>query len=190
MATRRPMAPRIERITLRLLGVPALENPARWLFISGVSASCVRVIRGQRQIVEEDLHEFLLREVEDEVVFSPVGIARLAGAAPLAATALRPLDVVAANVFAVAGMDHLARAAAAVAEHRLADVAPGQVDVLALLDVADAALVDCLPDRVAHLALEAAQETLAVADRLVLAGEAPIDDLLEHRGPSLVTSSF
>ena len=53
-------------------------------------------------------------------------------------------------------------------------------DVLTLLDVANAALVDGLPHRVAELALIAAQEPLAVADRLVLPRQSPVDDLLEH----------
>ena len=134
----------------------------------------------QREVVEEDLHELFLGEVEDEVVLSLARIARLALAAAAPGSALRPLDVVAAHVLLVARMDDLARAARAMAERRLADVALGQVDVLALLDVADAALVDGLPHRVAELALIAAQEPLAVADRLVLAGEPAIDDLLQH----------
>ena len=46
IARRRPIAPRIERTTDRLLGVPSLTNPARWLFHSGVSASWVCVMRG------------------------------------------------------------------------------------------------------------------------------------------------
>ena len=47
IAMRRPIAPRIERMTLRLARRAVdFEKPARWLFISGVSASCVRVRRG------------------------------------------------------------------------------------------------------------------------------------------------
>ena len=134
----------------------------------------------QRQIVEEDLHELFLGEVEDEVVLPIAGIARLALAAAAPRAALRPLDVIAPDVLLVARMDDLARAAGAMAKRRLADVALGQVDVLALLDVADAALVDGLSHRVAQLPLIAAEKSLAVADRLVLAGEAAIDDLLEH----------
>ena len=42
MAMRRPMAPRIDRNTCRFVGVPSLVKPARWLFHSGTSASCVR----------------------------------------------------------------------------------------------------------------------------------------------------
>jgi hypothetical protein len=78
------------------------------------------------------------------------------------------------------GWTDLARTALPVAERRLADVAPRQMDVLALLDVADAASVDRTPDRVAKLLLIAAQEPFAVADGLVLARQTPIDDLLKH----------
>ena len=46
-AMRRPKAPRIERTTCRLLGVPSLVKPARWLFHSGVSASWVRIRCGR-----------------------------------------------------------------------------------------------------------------------------------------------
>ena len=77
-------------------------------------------------------------------------------------------------------MHHLARAARAVAEDRLADVLLRDADVLAALHVADAAAVDGAPHRVAHLVVMAAQEALAVADRLVLARQPAIDDLLKH----------
>ena len=43
---RRPIAPRIERTTCRLFGVPSAVKPARWLFHSGVSANCVRIMCG------------------------------------------------------------------------------------------------------------------------------------------------
>src|SRR5262249_39620959 len=59
-------------------------------------------------------------------------------------------------------------------------VALRDVDVLALLEITDAPAVDRTPHRFADLRLVATQEALAVADRLVLAGEPSIDDLLEH----------
>jgi len=139
---------------------------------------------GQGQVVEEDLHEFFLAEVEDEVVLRLTGVGGLATAAPLAAAALGPLDAVAAHVILVAGVHHLALAALAVSEHRLGDVALGDVDVLPLRHVADAAPVDRALHRLADLLLVAAQKALAVADGLVLPGESSIDDLLEHAAPS------
>jgi hypothetical protein len=66
------------------------------------------------------------------------------------------------------------------AEDGLGDVALGDVDVLALLHVADAATVDRAAHRVADLVLVAAQEALAVADRLVLAGQPSVDDVLRR----------
>jgi len=54
----------------------------------------------------------------------------------------------------------------------------GNRDVLALLDVADAAAIDGPLHRLAHLHLVAAQEALTVADGLVLASQPPVDDVL------------
>jgi hypothetical protein len=92
---------------------------------------------------------------------------------------LRAFDAVALDVFAVARVHVLAVAALGVAEDRLGDVALGQDDVLALLEVADAPAGHGLAHRVADLLAVAAQETLAVADGLVLARQASIDDLLQ-----------
>ena len=113
---------------------------------------------------------------------SPVPVVRGAAAAAAAAAALRPRGCGRPHVFLVAGMHHLAHAAGAVAEDRLGHVALGQRDVGAFLDVADAAVAHRLAHRVADLVAVAAQEALAVADRLVLARQAPVDDLVEH-GP-------
>ena len=133
---------------------------------------------GQRQVLEEDLHELFLAQAEDEVVLAFAGIAGLALAAARTAAALGPLDAVAADEVLVARMHHLADAALAVAEDRLAQVLLRDVHLLAALDVADAAPVDGALHRLAHLLLVAAQEALAVADRLVLAGRASVDDAL------------
>jgi hypothetical protein len=80
-------------------------------------------------------------------------------------------------------MHHFASPARPVAEHRLADVAARDVDVLALGDVADATPGDRALHRFADLLLVAAQEALTVADRLVLAGQPAIDDLLQGNPP-------
>jgi hypothetical protein len=116
-------------------------------------------------------------------VFALAGIAGLALAAALPATPFGPLDAVAGDVFLVAGVDHLALAALAVVEHRLGDVLLRNAHLFAALQVADAAAIDRALDRLADLVLVAAQEPLAVADRLVLAGQPPVDDLLKHRVP-------
>ena len=77
-------------------------------------------------------------------------------------------------------MHVLAVAALAVAEHRLGHIALGQRDVLALLEVADAAAADRTAHGFADLLAVAPQETLAVADGLVLARQPAVDDLLQH----------
>jgi hypothetical protein len=137
----------------------------------------------QGQVLEEDLHELLLAQAEDEIVLPFAGVAGLAAAgatAPL--TPLRALDAVTGHVLLVAGVHHLAFAAGAVVEHRLAHILLGDVHVLAALQVADAAPIDRPAHRFLDLLLVAAQETFTVADRLVLAGKPAIDDLL-HDSP-------
>ena len=57
---------------------------------------------------------------------------------------------------------------------------PADAAEIAALHVADPATVDRAPHGVPHLAVVPAQEALAVADRLVLAREPAIDDLLKH----------
>jgi hypothetical protein len=91
---------------------------------------------------------------------------------------LGPLDAVTADEVLVARVHHLADAARAMAEDRLVQVLLGDVHLLAALDIADAAPVDGPLDGLAHLLLVAAQEALAVADRLVLAGQPAINDAL------------
>jgi hypothetical protein len=95
---------------------------------------------------------------------------------------LGPFDPVAAHVVLVTRVHRFAHTALAVAEHRLGEVLLRDVDVLATLDVADAPAIDGALDRFLDLVLVAAQEALSVADRLVLAGEAPVNDLL-HSAP-------
>ena len=76
-------------------------------------------------------------------------------------------------------MHVLAVAALAVAEHRLGHIALGQRDVLALFEVADAAAADGATHGLADLLAIAPQETLAVANGLVLARKPAVDDLLQ-----------
>src|SRR6185369_218897 len=131
------------------------------------------------QVLEEDLHELFLAEVEDEIALALAAVGGLAAAAS-ALPVLRPLDAVAAHVLAVAGVHHLPRAAASVAEHRLGDVALGDLDVLALLDVAYAAPAHGAAYRVLDLVAVAPQEALAVADGFVLPRQPPVDDVLQR----------
>jgi hypothetical protein len=98
---------------------------------------------GQRQVVEEKLQEFVARELEDEFVHGLfVGIG--GAAAPAAAALRRAGNAVAGDEFLVARLDHLAAPARAVVEAGLGDVFGRDVDLLALVDVGDAALADRL----------------------------------------------
>ena len=143
----------------------------------------------QCQVLEEDLHELFAAQAEDEVVLAFALVAGLAAAAALPAAALGSLDAVAAHELLVARVHDLAHAALAVAEHGFGEVLLRDVDVLAALDVADAAAVDRPLHRLADLLLVAAQESLAIADRLVLACEPPVDDCL-HLRLGVYRSSF
>src|SRR5687767_8907790 len=136
----------------------------------------------QRQVLEEDLHELLFAQRKGEIVFALAGVAGLALARAASAAALGALDAVTADVVLVARVHDLAHAALAVVEHRLGHVLLGDAHFFAALDVANAAAVDRALDRLANLRLVAAQESLAVADRLVLAGQTAVDDL-KHQDP-------
>jgi len=65
-------------------------------------------------------------------------------------------------------------------EDGLADVLARDGDALGLLHVADAALRDGAAHRIRDLFLVAANKSLAVAHRLVLASEPAVDDLQCH----------
>jgi len=73
----------------------------------------------------------------------------------------------------------LAVAAAGVAEHGLRHVVARQRHIFALLQFADVAAADGAPHRFLDLPLVAPEEALAVADGLVLARQAAVDDLLQ-----------
>jgi hypothetical protein len=120
--------------------------------------------------------EFLARELEDEVVLVLAVLARLALAGAVATAAERTLDAVSGAELVVAREDLLPHAALAVVQGGLGEVARGDGDLLAILQVADGAAMDGLGHRLADLLLEAAHEALAVHRALVLAVEAPIDD--------------
>ena len=133
---------------------------------------------GEREVVEKNLHEFFARKREGEIVFSfavPAGATAASGTAALGAR-----NLVATGVFLVARYDVFTRAARAMAKSRLGHILPGNRDGLALVDVADAAVADGAPHGIAYLVAIALEKTLAVADRLVLARQAPVDDLLQH----------
>ena len=137
----------------------------------------------QGQVLEKHLHELFFAQREDEIVLAFTAVAGLAASG--AAAALRPLDAVAAQVVLVARVHGFALPALAMVEHRFANVLLGNGDVLGLLDVADVAPGHGALDGFADLLLVAAKEALAVAHRLVLARQTPINDLQSHCDPPL-----
>ena len=136
----------------------------------------------QFQVLEKIIHEFFARQFEDEVVFRRlVAIARLAP--PAATAAFRPGDLVAFQVFLVAGIDHFPDAAMRVAERRFAHVLDGDADLFAILDVRDRAPLDGAPHGILDLALVTPQETLAVDGGFILALQAPVDEVCQRVPP-------
>ena len=104
-AMRRPMAPRIERTTLQVARRCRRSNNRHGALFHlrrlGQRACASRLRQGQ--VLEEDLHEFFLAQVEDEVVVTLARVTRLALAPePLPTAAFGPLDAVATHVFLVA----------------------------------------------------------------------------------------
>ena len=114
------MACFIERTTCRLDGLPWLTKPAR-AFDLGHGGKLLLHQIGQGQILEEEIHEFFLRQLEHEVVHAlALRPAATAAAFPLAAFgAVHP---VAADELAVAGQHDVAAATGAVVKDRLGHV--------------------------------------------------------------------
>src|SRR5205823_7714315 len=77
-------------------------------------------------------------------------------------------------------MNQLALAALPVREHRLRQTALRDRNAIALRDVANATATHRLAHGFADLVAITAQKSIAIADRLVLAGKAPVDNLLQH----------
>lgn len=159
--------------------VVAVAGAAR-LVLHGVADVGAQQAR-QGQVFKEQFHELFLGQGEGEVVLALAAVAGLGAAA--ACAALRPGNAVAAHMLGVARVHRVMDAALPMVEHGLADVLARDGDALGLLHVADAALVHRAAHRLGDLRLVAAHEALAVAHRLVLAGQPAIDDLQCHLFP-------
>jgi catalase (peroxidase I) len=70
----------------------------------------------QLEVLEEVIHEFFARQLEDEIVFAGLLAVAGAAAAAAAAAAARTVDLVAFLVFGIAGVDGFPDAAMGVAE--------------------------------------------------------------------------
>ncbi len=104
---------------------------------------------GQLEPVEHELEELVLGELEDEIVDALAAVARLGAAATTAA--LRARDAVSGEELLVPRVHRRALAAGTVMEDRLGDVVGGDRDLLAALDVGDAAPCDRIVELTAFL---------------------------------------
>ena len=121
--------------------------------------------------------------MENEVVVALPTVTGLATpSGPTAA--LGAFDSITSNIVLVSGVDGFAPTTLVMSENGLTDVALGNVNVFTLRHVANPAAVDGTLDGFANLLLVAAQKALAVANGLVLAGKATINDLLQGKAPA------
>jgi hypothetical protein len=170
---RRAMLWRIVRRMLRLEGLPVTLQ-----FDRKALAQALFDQVGQFEVLEEHVEELFLRQRELERVLALAVGAAFPAAAALAA--LRPRDLVAAEIFLVAGDDVVALAGAAVVvKGRLGDPAGRDRHLLAVLDVGDLALAQGVLHRVLDLGPGAPEEPLAVAQALALRVRATVDDVHE-----------
>ena len=131
---------------------------------------------GQLQVLEQKIQEFPGIDLEGELILAFAAVAGfLAAATALAAGGL--LDAVPLLEFLVARVHHVAAAAAAVVEDRLGEVLLRDGDALALFHVLDRAPAHGVVHRLADVAPVAVQEALPVHRALVLAIQAPVDDV-------------
>ncbi len=145
--------------------------------LEGVGAGDVALDQvGQLQVLEHEVEEFLLGDLEDEVVHAFAAVAGLAAAAAAPAAGWTG-DVLAGGEFLVAGVDDGLPPATAMVQHRFVDIAPGNADLLAVLHVGNGTPADGLLDGLLDVFTVAPQEALAVHRALVLAVQTPVDDV-------------
>ena len=101
---------------------------------------------GQGKVFEHKVEEFVLGDLKDEFVHPLAAVAGLA-ATLTAATALWASDAVAAGELAVARVYLGLAAALAVMKDGLVDIAIGDADAFAVLDIGDRAPPDGVFDR-------------------------------------------
>src|SRR5690606_39740527 len=91
--------------------------------------------------LEHEIEEFLLGDLEDEVIHAFASVAGLPGTTTSAAS-LWAGDTLAGDELLVAGVNDGLPPAAAVVKHRLVDIASGNADLLAMLHIGDGAASD------------------------------------------------
>src|SRR6266851_3098690 len=143
---------------------------------------------GQFEVLEEHIEEIVLRQRELERVLAAAVRAAFRTAAPLPAG--RPRDLVAANIFLVAGNDVIGAAGAAVMmKDRLGDPARRDRNLLAVIDIGDLALAQRLLDGRFDLDAGAREEPLSVAEALAFRVGPAIDDVHRTISDRLVNPS-
>jgi len=133
----------------------------------------------QLQVVEKKRQKFLARQHERERI-AALAFARLVAVALAGAGVFRPWQLVTGHEFPVAG-DHEPAVAGllVVRQMRLGQPAARDCDAAAAADVGDRALGELLVGRPLDLALETADEALAVDGAASLRVDAAVDDAHE-----------
>src|SRR5690606_22259618 len=145
--------------------------------LEGVAAGEVTLDQvRQFQILEHEIEEFLLGDLEDEVIHAFASVAGLPGTTTSAAS-LWAGDTLAGDELLVAGVNDGLPPAAAVVKHRLVDIASGNADLLAMLHIGDGAASDGFLHRLLDMPTIALQEPLTVHRALVLAVQAAVDHI-------------
>ena len=154
----------------------AFVADARAYGLEGVDAGQVALDQvGQFKVLEHEFEEFLLGDLEDELVHAFAGVTGLAAAPAACASPLGPGDMLAGSEFLVARVHHGLLATTPVVQHRFVDVPPGNADLFAMLHVGDGAAAHGLLDGLLDVVAVAPQKPLAVHRALVLAVQASVD---------------
>jgi hypothetical protein len=140
---------------------------------------------GELHLVEKQVQEFLLIDLEDELIHAFAGVARFAGAGATT-PALGALEAVANGVFLVPGENMGIASAGAVVKGGLASIPRGDGDFLALVAVEDSAAAQFFTHGLLYLRPVAPQEPLSVYSAFLLRVFAPID---QERHTSLPVST-
>lgn len=141
-AMRRPSRPVHGAHDVQVVGRPLARIPRPLALPPGTSASAVRTRLGKARSPKKTCMNSSAQG-EDEVVLTLAAVAGIALPAALPLAALRFANAVAAHVLVAAGVHHLAAAAFTMVEHRLGQIPLRDADVLALLQLTDAAAARC-----------------------------------------------
>ena len=137
---------------------------------------------GQLQIVEQEVEKLFLGNLEGELIHAFSVRAGLALPLALATAALGFGDGVPGHPFLIAGVHHLAPATVAVVEYGLVNIPGGDAYFLAPFDIGDGALLHGIRHRLLDVVAVTAQEPFPVHCALVLAVQAPVNNVGHTHG--------